>query len=149
MKNKKGLSEVVTAVLLILLAIVAIAIVWGFVRLSLQNTGSQLTGACLTVDIEPISCTFNSQTSMAEVKVKRGTSDASVSKLNLVFDIGDNSVVNETTKVPGQLETNTISVDLSEYGAPSKVGVASEVTTEAGDTKLCDVVVKADCTVSG
>src|SRR3989344_7817816 len=57
--NKKGLSDVVTTVLIILLAIAAIVIVWNFVSPTLENAGSQIESqtACLDASVVAVSCT--------------------------------------------------------------------------------------------
>jgi|SRR3989344_1886030 len=56
--NKKGLSDVVTTVLIILLAIAAIVIVWNFVSPTLENAGSQIESqtACLDASVTTVSC---------------------------------------------------------------------------------------------
>lgn len=54
MKNKKGLSDVVTTLIIILLAIVAIAIVWFVVQnlLEKQSTNINYNTKCLGIDIQ-------------------------------------------------------------------------------------------------
>ena len=56
--NKKGLSDVVTTVLIILLAIAAIVIVWNFVSPTLENAGEQIESqtACLDASVVVVSC---------------------------------------------------------------------------------------------
>src|SRR3989344_9592089 len=49
---KKGVSEVVTAILLILLAIAAILNVWQFVKPTVENVGKEIETSCLDVDLE-------------------------------------------------------------------------------------------------
>ncbi len=53
-RQKRGLSDVVTVTLIILLAIAAVAIVWAFVRSTLEETGKQITGACITTSAKLI-----------------------------------------------------------------------------------------------
>ena len=54
--KKRGLSEVVTVALIILLAIAAVVIVWTFVRSTLEDVGKQVTSDCVTTNIKAISC---------------------------------------------------------------------------------------------
>jgi len=58
MINKKGLSDVVTTVLIILLALAAVIIIWSFVRPAIQTAGKGVTTGteCFKTDIEVISC---------------------------------------------------------------------------------------------
>lgn len=58
-KNRKGVSEVVANVLIVLLVIVGIAVIWSVVKPTVDK-GSQgiKTGAeCLSLSLEPVSCT--------------------------------------------------------------------------------------------
>ena len=50
--KKRGLSDVVTVTLIILLAIAAVVIVWAFVRSTLEDVGEEITGACITSAIK-------------------------------------------------------------------------------------------------
>ncbi|MEK6792664.1 MAG: hypothetical protein AABX95_02510, partial [Nanoarchaeota archaeon] len=57
-KNRKGVSEVVANVLIVLLVIVGIAVIWSVVKPTVDK-GSQgiKTGAeCLSLSLEPVSC---------------------------------------------------------------------------------------------
>ena len=58
MKNKKGLSDVVTVVLIILLALAAVVIVANFILPFIRGTGGELTTAtqCLDISVEPTVC---------------------------------------------------------------------------------------------
>lgn len=54
---KRGLSDVVTTVLIILLALAAITIVWSFVGSTVENVGESTGQAqCLTARVEPTGC---------------------------------------------------------------------------------------------
>ncbi|MDO8508098.1 MAG: hypothetical protein Q7S27_00270 [Nanoarchaeota archaeon] len=61
--SKRGLSDVVTVSLIILLAIAAVVIVWTFVRPTLESTGKEIaSGNCLAVELKPISCSLSDGT---------------------------------------------------------------------------------------
>jgi len=57
-QNKKGLSDIVTTALIILLVAVAVAAIWSFVAPALRGTGTQFTNTqvCVSNIIEPITC---------------------------------------------------------------------------------------------
>ena len=54
--NKRGLSDIVTTALIILLAIVAVVIIWCFVKPLLSEGTKQETGTCLKADGKGLSC---------------------------------------------------------------------------------------------
>ena len=57
--NKRGLSDVVTTVLIILLAIAAVVIVWSFVAPTLRGAGEKLNISCIQTDLEITNCLYN------------------------------------------------------------------------------------------
>ncbi len=59
--NKKGLSDVIATVLIILLALAAVVIVWSFVSPSLKNSGTQIDiqTKCLSAEVKPTVCSVN------------------------------------------------------------------------------------------
>ena len=56
--NKKGISDVVTTVLIILLVLAAIVIVWSFIRPTLQRGGENIdvSSRCLDLTATVVSC---------------------------------------------------------------------------------------------
>ena len=50
--QKRGLSDVITVALIILLAISAVVIVWTFVRATLQDVGEQVTTSCIEANLK-------------------------------------------------------------------------------------------------
>ena len=57
--KKRGMSEVVTTVLIILIVIAAVAIIWAAIRPAIQSAGEQVTADCFTTSFEVVSCTGN------------------------------------------------------------------------------------------
>lgn len=58
--NKSGLSNIVTMVLIILLVLVAIGIIWFFIRPFIFNSSEQLEGveSCFQTTVEPTKCLY-------------------------------------------------------------------------------------------
>ncbi len=58
MLNKKGLSDVIATVLIILLALAAIVIVWSFIQPAIEGTGTSVTSSqkCFDIEVRPLSC---------------------------------------------------------------------------------------------
>ena len=78
--KKRGLSDVVAVTLIILLAIAAVAIVWTFVKSTLQGAGEEITNNCLSVDVKPTKCVIGSS-----VNVKNEAGDVTVNKVRLTY----------------------------------------------------------------
>ncbi len=146
LKQKRGLSDVVTVSLIILLAIAAVVIVWSFVRPTIEKTGKQIAGEnCLTVDVKPISCDLTSNS----VVVENGPGEATVDKVKLVYYQtaagGSNSeVIADATGCDdiAPLERKTCIVTNEPYGgAPAQVSVAAVL-----GEKVCPISTeKVDC----
>ena len=85
--TKKGLSDIVATVLIILLALAAIAIVWAVVQNMIQgsSTTTELTQMCLLTKVEPANC-----------KVVDGINNATVS---VVLQSGDQASIREVIAI--------------------------------------------------
>ena len=84
--KKRGLSDVVTVTLIILLAISAVVIVWVFVRSTLLKVGGQIEGGqCVSIDLKPIGiCTVTTGTG-GTVTVMNGPGGTTVDKIKLIY----------------------------------------------------------------
>ncbi len=91
--NKKGLNEIISLVLFILLILSLIAVLYYFISPSVSQGGKQLdpTAACLKARIEPVQCTyarcdvFSTETSMwFAVKLKRNAANVNISDIRYV-----------------------------------------------------------------
>ncbi len=56
MFNRKGVSEVVANVLIVLLVIVGVAVIWAVVKPTIQKASDTVQSDCFTVQVEPQSC---------------------------------------------------------------------------------------------
>ncbi len=92
--TKRGLSDVVTVSLIILLAIAAVVIVWTFVRPTIEGTAKQVSSAdCLSVNLKPISCDI----SEGNAVIESGPGQTSIDNVKFIlYDANDNSVVRDT-----------------------------------------------------
>ncbi len=79
--NKKGLSGVVTIILIILLVLVAVGIIWAAVKKPIEETGEKLSADCLTLNVEAVSC----NAAGTSVVVTRNAGAGSMTDLKLVF----------------------------------------------------------------
>lgn len=102
--NKRGLSEVVTAVLLVLLAIAAVVIVWAVVKGFLNKATGTGQENCLTVDLAVTSTNITKSFAGTGITVTRNPGAGIVTGVSLkVIDSGgegkscviSNSALNE------------------------------------------------------
>lgn len=142
--NKRGISDVITTILFVLLALVAVLIVGAVVRNQLTGTSSQINvqKACLDLSLEPVSCIYNATSATTydvTARYKRGNQkvDLTLSKINLILAFADGTTkATSATNVPGVLETQKYVVgNLS--AAPTKLSVAGILTTEGAQESVC------------
>ncbi|MEK6894664.1 MAG: hypothetical protein AABX10_04325 [Nanoarchaeota archaeon] len=89
--SRKGVSEVVANVLIVLLVIVGIAVIWSVVKPTIDKSAEQVNADCFTVSVEPVSCIYNSVTSSYTVSVKRNPGSGGFENIELLFNQGSNS----------------------------------------------------------
>src|SRR3989338_6510900 len=86
--KRRGLSDVVTVALVILLAIAAVVIVWTFVRATLENVGTQINDDCISTSVKVISC----PASGTPVVVENSAGSKNAAKVKLIYSKADDSV---------------------------------------------------------
>ncbi len=151
--SRKGLSDIVTNVLIILLVLVAIGIIWAFVRPAITQGAGQLQGAgdCLTIDVEPVSCNISDNT----VTFKRNTGAGAIAGTKFIIEQNGGTVTCDdtgTTGKPGELSGSTSDLDTitpacsNDLASGSKVQVAALVASSDGTAKSCNAnPVKVTC----
>src|SRR3989344_5042586 len=111
MMNKRGLSEVITIVLIILLTLVAILIVWAFIRPTIESTGEQVGADCLLVELKARACNAADN----RITVERGADGATLDGLRFVFSDGstlDNNPADTLYgALPSPLESKVVAVN--------------------------------------
>ena len=144
--KKRGLSDVVTTVLIILLVLAAVAIIWSYLQGALVSSGSQITGQCLTLDLAPTACVWNSTGTNVSVRYGRDAGAANLVGVKLVLTGADGlTTVINATKIPNALES--FSANFSAVTRqPLQFTVAGTIVTEAGDQKLCSTAAPIPCT---
>jgi hypothetical protein len=113
--NKKGLSGVVTTVLIILLALVAIGGLWVVIQNLVIEGSDQISLEKFTLSIGIESAKINYTTGLAEVKVVRNSGQGNLSEI--IFIVSDPKT-SETFRVPvsdfDELEKRTFILNLNE-----------------------------------
>lgn len=107
-KNKKGLSEVVATLLVILLVIIAIGIIWTVLRNLFKGGSDEISFSGLTLDLGITRASVVGGTTTIGVKRNIGSGD--ISGVKFIFFDGQNShsVEKDTTMSEGEEETFTI-----------------------------------------
>lgn len=144
MGNKRGVSEVITNILLILLSVVAVAILWAFLQPIFTKSGAKLeqAEACLSANFEIMQCTAYSDS--ANVSVKRNAGMANIREIKLIFEKFDGStsaIVQNNT--PAELETRVYSVNLG-FDA-ERVSVAAGIADKDEKISYCNPSQPVDC----
>lgn len=91
MHNKRGMSAVVTTLIIILLTIVALGIVWVVVKNIIDKGSDEITLTGLTLDLEIVKAV--SDDTFVNVTVKRNPGEGNLVGINFIFSDGDNSDV--------------------------------------------------------
>ena len=70
--NKKGLSDIITTVLIILIALAAVILIWAFIRNSLMESGGQISSEVFTTQMSiPSQSVMYNYTGNVSLIVKR------------------------------------------------------------------------------
>ena len=136
--DKKGVSEVVANVLIVLLVIVGVAVIWSVVKPTIDKSakGIETGTACTGVSLEVVSCARGAND--WDVVVKRNTGAGELTGLKLIFeDATEATSVVDAGAITGfdELETQTFTSFDDGAITATKVNVAAVVGGE-----LCPVL---------
>jgi len=113
--SKKGVSEVVANVLIVLLVIVGIAVIWSVVKPTIdkgaQGIGS--AGDCFSSSVQAVSCTAGGAGGSGwDVLVRRNPGAGDIDSIELLFEnaAGNTELVTSTLTLT-ELSSGTASVD--------------------------------------
>ena len=147
MRNKKGLSDIIATVLIVLLALAAVAIIWGFLRKPLSETGTsvELESQCFLVEVKPTGCTVLDPTTNESTNVIVQLLKGEVYELRATVTDSAGTTVANSTSATGleQLATKTITLDTTNLDGDIPqwvVEAAAVVSDETGEnTLVCQV----------
>jgi len=143
-KNTKGLSAVVTTLLIILLSIVAIGIIWVVVRNVISSGSEQINLGQFTLDLS-IKNAYIDGTSVV-VGVRRSPGQGDLTGVKFVFFNGTSSSVVQRDVPINELEEKSFAFNSTEVGGISVVQTVSvaPVYTNSGKSTTGDVTDTAD-----
>lgn len=132
--SKKGLSDIVATVLIILLVVVAVAVIWAFIRPTLESAGSGLQKGqvCLTSSVEPLSCVRKSANGLGySVSYRRNTDNNLIDKISDIrvnLELKDGSIIStsaDTELLNG--ESSSVTFNTEEIGKKVSIGTTFSV----------------------
>jgi hypothetical protein len=124
MINRRALSDVVTTVLIILLAIAAIAIVWSFVAPTLRGAGEKLSVDCINLEVEPTGCSIDTNTDIATITYQWKAGEGLTGVKAVVTD-GTNTEIGDGDKPVSVLGTASVDIDVSGVTGAKTASVAA------------------------
>ncbi|MFH1290818.1 MAG: hypothetical protein ABIH92_05425 [Nanoarchaeota archaeon] len=148
--KKKGLSNLVATVLIVLLALAAIALVWGFLKPAFDRTGVQidLRTKCIETEVKPTACTYEPDTNVSTVTVQAVSGD--VYEIYLVVEYNDDTANAIRADAPPLLATTNVEIEPpSTSSGPLRAKAAAVVADDEGNTEICQQSpVTVECTSS-
>jgi len=149
MFNKKGVSDIVTTVLIILLVLAAVSIVGNIIMKNLQKGGEQIEKStdCLNVEVTPILCKMTGNNTYAvQYKWSKG-GDMPLSSVKIfVYDSSGLNVVSDgdSPDFLGVIEGSVNSAKLK--GIVDYARVAAVIKSSNGENNICsESDVKVSC----
>jgi len=126
--NKKGVSQIVTTILIILLVLAAIVIVWQAVKSTVESGAGEITGKteCIGVELDITNVVADTTTNTLTVSVTRLSGGADTAADVILLVDGTSKSSSTTTKL-GQLESENYLI--SSISAYTKVEAGSKIGT--------------------
>jgi hypothetical protein len=139
MMNKKGLSQVVTTVLIILIVLAAIILIWVAVRPTIEGAGDQITADCVSIELNPVSCDITNN----NVRVGRGADGGDLAGVKILVRRGEQVLAYDAT---GTLP-DSLGSSLMGSGGTLAINDRVSVAAVVGDDITCPAsITEIDCT---
>jgi archaellum component FlaF (FlaF/FlaG flagellin family) len=132
--NKRGISAVVVTILIILIAIIAVSILWAALRPTIESGAEQAetTLSCSYLNLNMDSASYDDVTEELTVKVSRDAGEADLSQVNIY---ADGSLISGETDAPLEHETKIYTISVTEEPSEIKIaGVVGDQTCSVADS---------------
>ena len=148
---KKGMSDVVTTVLIILFAIIAVVIVGGIVMNQIGKTGEKIASAaiCSELEVEPVRCSNDITTAYVVVQRGSGGADIKLSNVVALFEKADGTIdtayIDDVSTFKPLSSAKLFSHSIIDN--VKRVGLSVEITDDKGSKSSCNYykTTKEDC----
>jgi flagellin-like protein len=140
MKNNKGLSAVVTTLIIILLTIVAIMIIWGVVKGLLDNSSKTIDKStkCLEIDIQATKVVNNSAGNYSVTVARTSGGEDIIEGIEIVLQSdSDASDVTIFEEAFGPMKVKTFSIYKEGLSNVSRAIVSAYFTDSNGEKQRC------------
>ena len=149
MKNKKGMSDIVVTLIIIVLSLVAVGVVWGVVNNLIKNgtSNAELNAKCLGVNLEitRANCSGLTGNKICDVQVMRtGSTVDALTGTKLVFrnetsGISSTSAVDSSGDIPAAVGKRVHVLDsfVAVENGVSSVEITPYFTDTSGNIQLC------------
>ena len=118
--NKRGLSDVVTTLVIILISLVAIGVVWVVIQNVIQKGSEQVELGQFTLDLQ-IKAVQVQDENVTIVIVKRNPGEGEFVGMNFIFSDGQNSeIIRENTTLQ-ELDQRSFTITLSEINTSNLI----------------------------
>jgi len=138
MNNKRGLSSVVTSLIMILLVLVSVGIVWVVVKNIIESGTEDISLEKFSSDLKIKSVTVDNSTNTANINVKRNPGQGDLAGIKFVFSDGLNSEIIESNLTLEELEENVFSFILNNLSV-SNIQTVSIALLYKKDSKAVSV----------
>ena len=139
--NKKGVSDVVVGLFLILMAFVSVAIVSVVISNIIQTESKKISLDSLFIDLDLQSVKIQDD-GCVSVSVKRNAGDGILTAIKFVFSDGKNSKIIEKESDLSELETNTYTFSKEELGGfdAKDVSIAPVIDGDSGESETKNII---------
>ena len=142
--NKRGLSAIVTTLLVVVLVLVAVGIVWGVVK-NVLTSGSEsveLGGKCMNIDIRAaqVTCTDLNPDTCDVVIERTGAGSEEFVGLKIVFRDSNSTTNSAVIDEPGNVELlvgKTISAVPTTLNNPDSIELTVYFKDLSGNEQIC------------
>ncbi|PIN89653.1 hypothetical protein COU57_05730 [Candidatus Pacearchaeota archaeon CG10_big_fil_rev_8_21_14_0_10_32_14] len=134
LKDNRGLSEVVTTLIMVLLVIVALMIVWGVVANLLNSKKGDIESTNIFLSTEVLSVTAGTNPNTVNIVAKRNPGEGSVTGVKFLLSDGTNTFTTPVKSAIGEFETKTYTdVEKGSLGAIKSATLIPVIGTSSGD----------------
>ena len=144
MKDKRGLSDIIVMLIMIILVLIAVGILWVAIRGTIQSGSEQiqLSTKCLDVDISATKLLCSGAgNDICNATVSRNAGGDEIAGIKLIFSNAD-AEENDIIDVPGNiapLEVKTVSDVNTGINNTNTVEVVAYFKDSSGEEQLCSV----------
>lgn len=150
--QKRGISDIITTVLIILLAIAAVVLIWGFIKRPIEQGGKQIqaSGDCFSLKLKPTGCTLNSGKTNVSATVQWAEGNVALKAIKFVVtdvkgatkvedvSVGDLKILETKDATINVISLNTSALTLSAVGVIQPAnGDLTPCTTSQTETLVC------------